>query len=76
VDIAISHTAPNLILLEAVNHPDALVRDLARERFDEMLKRYRPSRWYFGHWHVPMVGETDGCKWTALNDMAGSGFYA
>jgi hypothetical protein len=76
VDIVISHTAPNRILLEAVNHPDALVRDPARERLDEVLKRYRPSRWYFGHWHAPMVGEADGCKWTALNDMAGNGFYA
>lgn len=76
VDIVISHTAPNRILLSAVNFPDALVRDPVREKLDAIFEKYHPKRWYFGHWHAPMRGQADGCRWIGLNDLSGNGYYA
>jgi len=76
VDIVISHTCPNRMILNAVPYPDALVHDPARVRLDEVLDRYRPAQWFFGHWHFPIQGETGDCKWFGLNDLSGYGCFA
>ena len=73
VDIVVSHTCPNVILMSEVVCPEALVRDTARERLDEVFARYRPEQWFFGHWHRPMRGVFDGCSWEGLNDLSGYG---
>lgn len=75
VDIVVSHTCPNEILMSEVVCPEALVRDTARERLDEVLVRYQPAQWFFGHWHRPMRGVTHGCAWEGLNDLSGYGCF-
>ena len=76
IDIIVSHTCPNRIIIDAVNYPDALVHDPTRERLDEVFERYRQKHWYFGHWHMPMRGEVDGCQYLGLNDLSGRGCFA
>lgn len=71
IDIVISHTCPKEFEIEI--HP-WLIHSLARERINDSTRsllscireRFRPSLWYFGHWHVAMAGHYEGCRWRAL----------
>ena len=45
----------------------------SREFLDEILWKYHPKRWFFGHYHRFMKGETDGCQWEALSELRGDG---
>lgn len=35
--------------------------------FDTMLSVHRPSRWYFGHWHIKYEKEVKGTKYRCLD---------
>lgn len=72
IDGVISHTAPLEFDVEGLPYsrwpkwwdrtPDSSQRVLS-----EVLRRYKPARWFFGHLHTYQVGEIDGCEWTALS---------
>jgi hypothetical protein len=67
VDIVISHTCPSRFRLPV---PDAeKARDPSRKLLDEVFERYRPSLWYFGHWHKRMKGRYHKCRWTCLDKL-------
>lgn len=75
VDIVVSHTCPSRFhwqLPDPSNfeaYPDwiaAKFRDPSCLVLDQVLERYRPSQWLFGHYHEFHEGETEGCKWTGL----------
>jgi len=65
VDIVISHTCPMEFDVYAPI-PDKM-NDECRSYLSRLLERYKPSRWYFGHWHKYKAGEYGGCKWTGLS---------
>ena len=66
-DIMITHTAPKCITEELGFHSGAKVLDPTVKFFDHVLEKYRPKKWFFGHFHIPKTGKTAGCSWTALN---------
>lgn len=73
VDIVISHTCPNLFLGPLMGD---MVRfeqaDPSRAMLDKVFDRYRPSLWFFGHWHTRVSGTLDACEWHGLTSLDGS----
>jgi len=67
VDIIISHTCPTEFKVEGDSEK---YNDPSRKALSVLLKKYRPSLWYFAHWHLFKEGFDEGTKWTCLN-MAG-----
>jgi hypothetical protein len=72
VDIVISHTCPREFALGIRNKSLGYFYDSSRHALSYVLEHYRPSLWYFGHWHFYDTGYTKGCRWTAL-DYANNG---
>jgi len=69
IDIVISHTCPEEFdILGGIKEK---YYDPSRKALSVVLKKYRPSLWYFGHWHMYKEGFNEGVKWFALN-MAGN----
>lgn len=76
IDVVISHTAPLEFDVEGLPYsqwPTWWDRnpDPSRKVLSEVLNRYKPARWFFGHFHTFQEGKTGGCEWTALS-YAGS----
>lgn len=73
-DIVVSHTAPmcfNLNRWLANNAYKNEVKDnTSREKLDIIFDRYKPKKWYFGHFHERMGGRYKGCYWLGLADLA------
>ncbi|MBC16243.1 MAG: hypothetical protein CL942_04235 [Desulfovibrio sp.] len=72
IDIVISHTAPLEFDVEGIPYsqwPSWWDRtpDPSRRTLSEVLRRYKPSRWFFGHFHTYQKGKVDGCEWTTLS---------
>lgn len=76
IDIVISHTCPNEFNVEI----DAQLRklsqyafrtikfkDCSQEVLSAILEEYKPSLWYFGHFHVEAEGVHENTKWYALD---------
>lgn len=68
----ISHTAPVGFDLARGRHrlfaPEKL-REPSRDKLEEVRLRFRPGRWFFGHFHHHMAGCADGCHWTGLSHI-------
>lgn len=71
-DWVVSHTAPaafdlssQLRLWNGIGH----LSDPSRSQLDRILAKYKPSRWFFGHFHQYMSGCTAGCEWECLASM-------
>jgi hypothetical protein len=67
VDIAISHTAPFLILMQLSGIDPIRRRDPTVFLLNQILEEFHPKQWFFGHFHQFAIGATLGCKWTCLN---------
>lgn len=37
-----------------------------------MFERHRPQHWVYGHWHVTVRMERDGCAFTCLGELEGA----
>jgi len=66
IDIVISHTAPEEFFMPP-RDGGLKVKDPSRECLSQILKKYKPKEWYFGHYHYFKYGFDYGCKWTALS---------
>jgi hypothetical protein len=80
IDIVVSHTCPDEFPVE--RHPLILrgiftgkVNDPTRKLLSAILEMFKPSLWYFGHWHVIMNGNWNGCHWHTLNMCADPGYW-
>jgi hypothetical protein len=71
VDIVISHTCPKEFPIN-MRKNFGYFNDSSRLALSYVLDHYRPSLWYFGHWHHYMTGYTKDCRWSGL-DYVGSG---
>ena len=73
VDIVISHTCPceltPFMLRTTIVSHDA---DPSRHALSRVFEMYRPSLWYYGHWHEYKVMFIRGCRFCAL-DYPGNG---
>lgn len=63
VDIFISHTCPMGFII-----PDDRGKAQDKTRFDLslLMQHHKPSRWFFGHWHVDAQGTCGTTQWQAL----------
>ena len=64
IDIIISHTCPDSF---EVHGSEGKYNDSNRVALDSLLGIYRPSLWYFGHWHKYQSGMSDNTCWTCLD---------
>jgi len=71
VDIIISHTCPREFkVADEYNDITGLkFNDSSREGLSLLLEKYKPSLWYFGHWHTYKTGVYENTKWTCLNQV-------
>lgn len=76
-DWVISHTAPEVFDLDSkmrsVKGFTCHANEWSRKMLDEVFWKYHPKRWFFGHFHHHMEGNTDGCQWECLANMDGQG---
>jgi len=71
VDIFITHTCPLELVPVMVDYYVGKDREPSNEALSELWKIYKPSLWFFGHWHYYKEGNMEDTKWYALAD-AGS----
>lgn len=69
IDIVISHTCPGLF---EVIGSEGKVYDSNRIALNQILNKYKPTLWYFGHWHKSMEGKYNDTYWRCL-DYPGHG---
>jgi len=74
IDIVISHTCPTEVynFLKKKYLVDDKFRDPSQYALSYVLDKYKPSLWYFGHFHINMDITIKNTKFTVLN-YAGSG---
>lgn len=69
IDIVISHTCPNyfitkLPLNERIKEKS---HDPSCAALDTIFDMYKPTEWYFGHFHLSKHGTSEQCKWHCLD---------
>jgi len=76
IDIVVSHTAPAVFIEELgkARH-SGKVKDSTIDFLNFILEEYRPSLWYFGHFHQYKTGFTKSCRWTCLHYAVNSGWF-
>lgn len=77
-DWVISHTAPRVFGLEArlwgVSW-ELMGKCLepSREQLDRVWEKFKPKRWFFGHFHLAQSGQQAGCQWEGLSFLGDQG---
>ena len=75
IDIVISHTCPlefhHTILLKKAPYWgwQKKIKDPSAHALSYILNRYKPSLWYFGHFHVHATGTHFDTKWYCLDKL-------
>lgn len=67
IDIFITHTCPTELLNDMIPNDPIKNNDPSNKALSELWKIYKPSLWFFGHWHVYKEGILDQTKWYALS---------
>lgn len=67
VDIFITHTCPNALKNDMLRHDERKKNDPSNAALSELWNIYKPSLWFFGHWHKYVEGVMMGTKWYALS---------
>ncbi|HRY13653.1 MAG TPA: metallophosphoesterase [Syntrophomonadaceae bacterium] len=67
IDIVISHTCPEEFPIEKARRQKIKDIDPSRQMLSRVLHKYRPSLWYFGHWHTCGEGTYQDTTWVCLN---------
>lgn len=85
IDIVISHTSPSWFKQELFEKSDdwkqsdsywlEKFRDSSCLALDVVWERYRPSLWFFGHYHIAKYGQYRNTKWFALNKETDVGWW-
>jgi Icc-related predicted phosphoesterase len=75
IDIVISHTAPDKFTAFDATMPER-IGDPTRQILDYILDHFKPSLWYFGHFHRPAKERIGDCLLTAMNMTRESNCWA
>jgi hypothetical protein len=67
VDIFITHTCPTELYPIMVKYYDGRQMEPSNYALSIMWEKYKPSLWFFGHWHHYKEGNLDNTKWYALS---------
>lgn len=68
-DWVISHTAPEVFDIDDQMRKTGEYVEFhepSRGMLNAVFEKYKPTRWFFGHFHHYLHGGTDGCKWEGL----------
>lgn len=76
IDVVISHTAPQNIadtLCEQLDHGFKALKceDISCSYLSRIHEKYKPVKWFFGHWHMPFYQTIEDTQYYGL-DMLGS----
>lgn len=76
IDIVVSHTAP-MVFVEQLGFKGVVekMKDPTIDFLNFILNEYRPTLWYFGHFHKNMTGYNKGCRWHAMNTCQSGGWW-
>ncbi len=74
IDIVISHSCPKIFhnrIKHLFDNKWSMMgeRDCTPDALQIVLEKYKPKKWFFGHFHVYKRGKDRGCEWTALSDI-------
>jgi len=69
IDIVISHTCPNSFNIHGT---EGKLQDSNRIALEDVLNKYSPALWVFGHWHKFQLGHYKETNWFCL-DYPGHG---
>jgi len=72
IDIVISHTCPEEFYEKLVSRGD---NDPSRVALSNILEKYKPALWFFGHFHMYKRGKFGDTWWTALNMAGNTGWW-
>lgn len=80
VDIIISHTCPTEFMTnikDRLNYwvDDTKFIDPSQHALTAVLEKYKPSLWYFGHFHQHMTDCHNNTKWFLLNTIGETLFW-
>ena len=64
IDIVISHTCPASF---DIHKSFGKNEDPNRIALQYILEKYKPSQWFFGHWHINKEGKVGDTYWTCLD---------
>lgn len=71
VDVVISHTCPTYFDVNTNDEENYYgydkYSDPSRKVLDLVFDKYKPTQWYFGHWHLSQSDVYKDCSWTLLN---------
>ncbi|MFW9871483.1 MAG: metallophosphoesterase [Candidatus Thorarchaeota archaeon] len=67
VDIFITHTCPTELLHDMLKYDNRKRNDPSNHALSELWRIYKPSLWFFGHWHKYATGVMMGTRWYALS---------
>lgn len=67
IDIVISHTCPQEFPIETFSRQECSNVDPSRQFLSQVLHKYQPQFWYFGHWHAYAQGQYQNTQWLALS---------
>lgn len=73
VDIVISHTCPTEIF-DKLSKMTGMIKnggDPSRNALSYVLERYKPTLWYFAHFHVFATSKYKGMRWFCLDTVGG-----
>ncbi len=63
-DIVISHTCPLEFQIVPDSYAGIFAGDPCRAMLSQVLQKYQPDLWYFGHFHHLQVGKYKNCAWS------------
>jgi Icc-related predicted phosphoesterase len=83
VDIVVSHTCPGYFKTELDignwkakdNWWSAKYRDPSCDALSQLLERFNPSLWFFGHFHKYRTAMYRNTRWYCLNKVAEAGWW-
>lgn len=67
IDIFITHTCPVELLNDMLKFDKRKHTDPSNHALSELWRIYKPSLWFFGHWHRHSTGLMMGTRWYSLS---------
>lgn len=75
IDIIFSHTVPTDVQYKIAMRyiPSGKFKDPSCDVLNAILYRYKPKRWYFGHFHEEYIFNFENCNFIGLSMAKGEG---
>ena len=74
IDIVVSHTCPTFFDLKINGWLEEKYKDPSCEALNQIFKIFKPSLWFFGHFHMMDRGKYEQCEWFVLDCIDVKGY--